>query len=71
MLYSTRFIGSFIIYFDVYAKFCYYAYSRFSSFQLKEIYWGFLWLRPVLLSLVIFYNYCIGIKVFCKVSSPL
>ena len=54
------------MFFDIYAKFSYYSYSRFSSVQLREMYWGTLWIRPILLSLLVMYNYCIGLKLLWK-----
>mmetsp|Transcript_41490 Transcript_41490/g.63322 ORF Transcript_41490/g.63322 Transcript_41490/m.63322 type:complete len:91 (+) Transcript_41490:1107-1379(+) len=66
VLYFVRFVGSFIVYFDVFAKFSYFSFSRFSSLFLKEIYWGFLWFRPVILTIIILYNFMIGLKLLWR-----
>jgi len=57
-----RLFGSIIVAWDVCTKIAYYNFSRFSSAELKQIYYTFLLFRPFLLGGLFLYNICLGFK---------
>lgn len=54
----VRFFGSMIISFDLTLKIYYYVKSRFANRFVKELYFGFLVQRPIIIFFVVAYNFC-------------
>ena len=61
----VRFLGCFIFIIDICCKIQYYLTVRFVSLQLKQVYKTFLFVRPIAILCILFYNFVIGsIQVF-------
>ena len=61
-----RVFGSLVALIDIFAKIAYYDYSVFASTHIKQIYLSFLFLRPIMISVIILYNFLIGVKIIVK-----
>ena len=61
-----RLVGGFILTWDITVKIAYYYNSRFASQMLKQIYFSFLFFRPILLALNTLYRTCLGFKVIYR-----
>ena len=46
-------------------KIGYYNYSRFASNQLKQLFKTFLYVRPILVIIIVFYNLLVSLKNLC------
>ena len=62
-------IGAVILLFDVFCKISYYRTSRFASKEIKVLYYNVLFFRPIMLVLVIFYNFLLRTKNLWKAKN--
>jgi len=58
---SVRVLGAFIMVVDICCKYQYYENVRFVNKHLKETYRAFLFVRPLAITCILFYNFVIGL----------